>query len=435
MPELKKATLVKLKADPPTAEDGPPVPVQFNPSSLKLALSNQVEGGETRGRQRRQFTGKSSTELSFELHFDSADEDKGGKPRSVREKTALVEQFVVPGLEGTGGGQRRLTPPRVRFQWGDLKVDGIISALTLDFDLFAADGTPLRAKMQVAIKEQDARYEILQSDQGQGGGAQPGAQGAGAPGRSGGGPGNPSDQTREAQEGEGAADFASRVGLDPAAWRGVAAGLEGTLSLQAGLAIDFSSEVSVGLGVGGGLGLSFGAGASLEASFGLSAEASVGAAVQGRPAPEATAGFALSAAGGVSAALESVARVQSEAAADLTRRAFEAPAPPRASPSASARPAMPEQPRTPLRLSGMPSLRARTAAPPAPPPPRADPRATSFGLGVPLRPRFEPTPGQRSDDPGLPAWQRPPADPRPARGAGPPVACGCRHACRHGRAR
>jgi hypothetical protein len=51
----------------------------------------------------------------------------------------------------------------------------------------------------------------------------------------------------------------------------------------------------------------------------------------------------------------------------------------------SQRPAMPDQPRAPLSSSGLPSLAAQQAAAPAPAPPRADPRATSFGFGVPLR--------------------------------------------------
>ena len=40
-------------------------------------------------------------------------------------------------------------------------IDGIIESVSIDFDLFAANGTPLRAKMGVAIKEQDAKYGEL----------------------------------------------------------------------------------------------------------------------------------------------------------------------------------------------------------------------------------------------------------------------------------
>src|SRR5581483_4267998 len=50
-------------------------------------------------------------------------------------------------------------------------------------------------------------------------------------------------------------------------------------------------------------------------------------------------------------------------------------------------PSAPDQTRTPLIITGMPSMTQQAAAPSAPPPPVADPRATTFGLGVPLRPR------------------------------------------------
>src|SRR5688500_18229389 len=122
---LVKAKLFKLTRDRTPREDGEAIEVQFNPASLRLALANEVQGGRSRGVQARQFNGKSSTELSFELHFDTADEsgssDAGA--RSVRERTAQIEQFVVP-AEDPQSSSRRLTPPRVRFIWGDLQIDG-----------------------------------------------------------------------------------------------------------------------------------------------------------------------------------------------------------------------------------------------------------------------------------------------------------------------
>ena len=40
------------------------IPVQFNPSSLRLTLSNSVDGGTSRGRQVQQYNGSSSTQTS-----------------------------------------------------------------------------------------------------------------------------------------------------------------------------------------------------------------------------------------------------------------------------------------------------------------------------------------------------------------------------------
>src|SRR5688572_16728002 len=96
MSTLEKATLQEIKSDDSRAPIGDPIPVQFNPTTLKLQLSNTIEGNRSRGRQARQYIGSSSTTLTLDLIFDTADEGTMDNPRSVREKTGQVEQFVLP---------------------------------------------------------------------------------------------------------------------------------------------------------------------------------------------------------------------------------------------------------------------------------------------------------------------------------------------------
>ncbi|HEX5080966.1 MAG TPA: hypothetical protein VFY40_02900, partial [Blastocatellia bacterium] len=85
--QLQKAIIAELDGE--TEKDS--FPVQFNPTTLKLTLSNQVEGGDSQGRQVRQHIGPSSTTLSLDLIFDTADEGTTENPRSVREKTKKLE--------------------------------------------------------------------------------------------------------------------------------------------------------------------------------------------------------------------------------------------------------------------------------------------------------------------------------------------------------
>jgi Contractile injection system tube protein len=447
---LKKATLREITgaAHPKL---GPEIEVQFNPASLKLELANKVEGGDTRS-QRRQYLGKTSTTLTFDLHFDTADEGTPTTPVSVRTRTAAVEAFVLP----KGSGKAKQKPPKARFQWGELVIDGIIESLSIDFDLFAPNGTPLRAKMGIAIKEQDAKYQLLG----------PGANRAIDDSKTevrGTGPGTtttgPTDRSADALEGESAADFATRMGLDPTAWRGIAAQLGGgsPLSLPAGAPIDFSSSLSSGAGIGMSAGVEASAGASLGESFGL--EASVSVSPGGPGSAAVSAGFALSAAGGVAAAIETVAIVAAESAASGARRSFGSAVPLAGTPG----PAMPEQPRAPLQKRGtrgqpLPSAMAQAAAPPAPAPPVADARATSFGFGVPLRPRAGFAADLRSsaaagrvplrsraavdvltgNDPSAPPWTQLPASvaqrsaDRTQAQRHPARRCGCGGHCRHG---
>jgi hypothetical protein len=490
MATLKKATLQEIDAKSRKPVDGTEFEVQFNPASLKLDLANKVEGGHSLGKQRRQFLGNASTTLTFDLHFDTADEGTPDKPVSVRTRTAAVERFLRPKAKG----KAKQVPPRARFIWDELKFDGIIESLSIDLDLFSGNGTPLRAKMGVSIKEQDPEFELLVV----GAGANQ-AINAPLPGRPGTGPGThegetPADTTAPALEGESAADFAARMGLDPSAWRGIAAqlGASSSLSLQAGASIDFSSSLSASAGIGFSAGVEAGASASLGASFGLDANASATASASfGVSASgDVSAGFALSAAGGVGAAIETVAIVRAESAASDARRSFGSavpslppPAPavtaqsgataigaastPASSgsatsravsrvvpPSITPRPSMPEQSRTPLHARGLPSPSEQVAAPRAPAPPLADPRATSFGFGVPLRsrvgsaadlrasaaagrvplrPRSRVADALAANGPTTPPWrQLPPSAADRPQSQRPARRCGCGGPCHHG---
>ncbi len=67
-----------------------------------------------------------------------------------------------------------------------------------------------------------------------------------------------------ALEGEPAAEFATRMGLDPAAWRGLGADLGGSLELPAGAEVGFSASLSGSAGLGAAAGALAGAAAAPE---------------------------------------------------------------------------------------------------------------------------------------------------------------------------
>lgn len=414
MPKLEKAYLVKLKGGATPTEDGERVAVQFNPTTMRLQMTNNVSGGKTRPNQVQQFTGHSSTTLTLDLVFDSADD-----LTNVREATTKVIAFVLP------SAQSKQAPPRVRFGWGAFHFEGVMDNITEDIDLFSADGKPLRSKLSISIKEQDPKFAALQSGAGakDGAAAAPpgGASQATGPGSSGGGA---TDTTAAANQGESAADFAARMGLDPTAWRAIAGGVPNPLSLQGGAQIDFNSNLSVSAGIEASAQLQVGASLDLNAAAGLQLSGGGGAQAA------AQAGFALSAAGGVSAATQAVEVVRTVSAAAQARAAFDMPSPP------TGAAAGPQTPRTvgagslPTTIASRVAARSASgidpgsAAPPpnrtplartpgqlvfpdtgtpAPSPPRSDPRATSFGFGVPLRPRIT---GAAENRPGADGWVR-----------------------------
>jgi hypothetical protein len=382
--ELEKATLQAIYTNNKKEEVGEAIKVQFNPTTLRLAITNTTSGAKSAGHPDAQYTGQGSATLTVDLVFDTADEGTTAGPVSVREKTWIVEQLMYP--QGKKGDKKRdkQAPPRVRFQWGDLLIEGIADSVTLDFDHFSSQGIPLRAKVACSIRQQKPEYAFLEIDAAAndssnvplaGGQSLSGGLSLGVTGSIGVGFGA---QASLAIGGESAADFAARVGLDAEAWRGLSLGGGNPLSLEAGAEIGFNANISASAGLGFQAGASVGADVSLEGAFGLKAEAGVQTAPSAGGNSSVQQLFTIAAAGGVSAAIESVKSVRTANAEAQTRRAFDAP---RGATLPLAKPVMPDQPRTPLRMSEVSS----TDSAPAPPPPKADPRAASFGFSVPLR--------------------------------------------------
>ncbi|HEV7745442.1 MAG TPA: hypothetical protein VGO56_10640 [Pyrinomonadaceae bacterium] len=383
--------------------------VQFNPTTLRLTLANRVEGGDSLGKEVRQNLGPSSTTLACDLVFDTADEGTSSDPVSVRDKTKQLERFLVP----KGTGEQQGAPPRIQFTWGDLIVEGVVDSLTVDFDHFAANGAPLRAKVSLSIKGQDRDQELTSISDNRSGAPAPGRSSGGGLGSSlglSGGIGfgasaslgvSLSANVGVALGGESAGEFAARVGVDPAAWRGLDLGGESSLSLSAGVEVGFDTNLSASAGLGVTVGVEAGVSAPIEASFGLTTSSSVNAVAGVGVGTELASGFALASAGGVSAAIETVQAAKIEQAEQQTRTAFKSPPKPSlpataqtnqvpaasatTSTTTSARPRAPEQSHTPLVKTGLPSAATQQAAPSAPRTPRADPRASAFGFGVPLR--------------------------------------------------
>ncbi len=384
MTALEKAELQVLDKKGKATET---IAVQFNPMTMSLQMANSIDGGQSRARQTQQYNGTSSTTLSLDLEFDTADEGTSADPVDVRSRTMQVAQFVLP-----GGEESKQAPPRLNFRWGTFELKGVMSSLSEELSFFSSDGVPLRAKLSVQIKEQDPKFEALERGPGanDGGGAAAAGEGgadAGAPGTNGGGP---VDRLASALDGETPADFLARNGLAPAAWRALGGALDALaegIELEAGASIGFDSSLSIG----GGLGVSAGFQAGLDVSVGarLGVEASTTATMTSSGAAARTQGRALAAAGGVTAASEQAKTIEASTATSEARASFGASsAPPAAAPSGGDR--------RPIASSAAATSASVGPAAPAALPPLADRRSTTFGRGVPLREQVTP-PGSSRD--------------------------------------
>ena len=90
---LEKARLQEITTAERPRPVGDPITLQFNPTTLKISLKNQMEGGGSRGRQRQQYIGSSSAQLSFELLFDTT--DTGASVRALRSDAVSIAVSMV----------------------------------------------------------------------------------------------------------------------------------------------------------------------------------------------------------------------------------------------------------------------------------------------------------------------------------------------------
>ncbi|MFE2148203.1 hypothetical protein ACFXA3_41950, partial [Streptomyces sp. NPDC059456] len=419
MTALVHATLQRLtvtaqpgKDQPPLvkeAEGSKPLPVQFNPATLRISRNNNVDrGGATTRNQKVQHPAQEGSTLTFDLEFDTAEQRAGGQYVDVRRWTALVRQFVEPPATASD------PPPAVRFVWGTLRYNGIVTQVNEELDHFAPDGTPLRAKVAVTVVEQNFAYQAHAEGPGtrdargatEAGDQPPGA----APGTS--GTSRPR-QVVQARDGESAQQLLSRLGLDPAAWRGAMTGLDSPLTLAAGATVQLGAEVSAGFAAAAGISLSAGfAGAAaatsvggLAAALGITVPPQSGApdpasassaagygtgAGAGAGADPALAGFVISAGGGIAAAADLVAGAEADAATARARAGFEVPAAPDRPPGGpdAPPPAGATGPGSPYRPPGRgPGLPGPAGYAPRP---ELDRRSLAYGPGFPMRGRAGP---------------------------------------------
>jgi hypothetical protein len=386
--EFKKAYLEEVSskptATPPQAQSGK-IEVQINPATLRYQMASTADFGKDAGRQKTSYQGSTST-LSFDLVFDTADEGDTEHPVDVRTRTRQLERFVLPNMK-----QPKAAPPRLQFTYGTFTVIGVMTALNQDFDFFSASGVPLRAKCAVTIKEQKPEFDASLAGPGAntGAGATPPVPPTAGPGATPGAGTDPSaptptpaDRTGTALAGETAPDFAARMGLDPTAWKGLQGVLD-PLRLEAGQQIDFSSSLSAGAGIG------VEVGATADLGAGPAPPPSVGAAgPAGLPADGAVPaqlpidGPQLTAAGGLARALDQMAATTAASAASSTKQAFATP------PGPSTAAAAPATAVAPSPVTAVAAVFPAAKPSPAAAVNTADPRALSYGFGVPLRPRL-----------------------------------------------
>jgi LysM repeat protein len=134
-------------------ETGERLPCLFNPASLTVALSNVWRGDETPGKSAPDlyFAGSASATFDTELVFDTTDT---GKPVTEYTTKLVHVMRIDPNLPGHDPSRNRGRPPWIRFHWGDLhSFKSVVERLSINFTYFGSDGTPLRARVSISLRQ------------------------------------------------------------------------------------------------------------------------------------------------------------------------------------------------------------------------------------------------------------------------------------------
>ncbi len=137
------------------------VTVQFNPSSYSFGLNATLSNSGNN----IQFNEVKRDDFTVELLFDTFEEQK-----DVRDAKGFKDlRESINAVESTPTGK---VPKKVTFVWGPkgsenngIIYEGYISSIKQNFTLFKSDGTPLRCKMTITIKNHIEKSQA-EKDQG-----------------------------------------------------------------------------------------------------------------------------------------------------------------------------------------------------------------------------------------------------------------------------
>ncbi len=136
------------------------IPCLFNPAELALSLSNSWDSDPKPGQQTPslQYRGGGSGTLDLELFFDTTGE---GQPVTTYTDKLIKLMSVDTKLPGYNKKKQNGRPGWVKFHWGDMhSFKAIIESVDIRFTYFSSTGMPLRAKVDMSLKqyEPDANW-------------------------------------------------------------------------------------------------------------------------------------------------------------------------------------------------------------------------------------------------------------------------------------
>ncbi len=140
-----RITVLDANLDP-EAEGG--LTAQFNPGEFTVEKRVTYAEREIPGLDApiQQFANGGAETLSVELLFDVYGNRGDEEPDDVRELTDRINRLLL--VDGD-----RHAPPVVRLAWGTITFTAVVERSNTTFTLFASDGVPVRARVDLTFRE------------------------------------------------------------------------------------------------------------------------------------------------------------------------------------------------------------------------------------------------------------------------------------------
>src|SRR5829696_6157768 len=133
-------------------EGGDTIQVLFNPTEYTITKGNNWTFDPIKGTSlpTGKFGGGKPREMQVNLLLDQSLPNDGKSVKEITDK--LFKMMEVP--SGVAAGAANACPPLVMFQWGEMiPFKAACTSLTIAFQLFKPNGTPIRADVKLALTQ------------------------------------------------------------------------------------------------------------------------------------------------------------------------------------------------------------------------------------------------------------------------------------------
>ncbi len=135
-------------------DNGRQFTVQYNPAQFSVTKALTWEETKNQGLDVNsvQFQKGAPMTATFDLYFDTTGDGSDVKSSWTDGLLSLTKADVTP-AQGEPSELGKMRPASFQFVWGSFEMDCVIESISVTFLMFGADGTPIRAKAAVKLKE------------------------------------------------------------------------------------------------------------------------------------------------------------------------------------------------------------------------------------------------------------------------------------------